>query len=106
IPRSGTPSGRTALAGFASQEPVCFSRSGCSRRASRSVSSSVVLSPPTGRPVGCSRVDDSAAPSGDARALTASQLQDFLGEQERRFEHGVFGQSVLFVQALGTKPSS
>jgi SAM-dependent methyltransferase len=52
------------------------------------------------------RVDDSAALAVSAGALTASQLQDFLAEQERRFERGVFAQCVLFVQALGTKPAS
>ena len=52
------------------------------------------------------RVDDSAALAVTAGALTASQLEDFLAEQERRFEEGVFAQSVFFVQALGTKPSS
>jgi len=52
------------------------------------------------------RVDDSAARAVTAGALTVSQLEDFLAEQDRRFEQGVFAQSVFFVQALGTKPSA
>jgi hypothetical protein len=51
------------------------------------------------------RFDDGAARAVNAGALTTAQVEDFVAEQERRFEQGVFAQSIFFVQALGTKHS-
>jgi SAM-dependent methyltransferase len=51
------------------------------------------------------RFDVGAARAVNAGALTTAQVEDFVAEQERRFEYGVFAQSIFFVQALGTKHS-
>ena len=58
---------------------------------------------PSSRMLG--RFDDAAARAVNAGALTTAQVEDFVAEQERRFEQGVFAQSIFFVQALGTKHS-
>jgi SAM-dependent methyltransferase len=50
------------------------------------------------------RVDDAAALAVNDGAIGAAQVDDFFAEQQRRFEQGVFTQSIFFVHALGTKP--
>jgi SAM-dependent methyltransferase len=51
------------------------------------------------------RVDDGATLAVNTGALTGAQIEAFLAEQERRFEQGVFAQTLFYVQALGTRRS-
>ena len=49
-------------------------------------------------------IDAGAAAAVEAGAITAVEAEDFLAEQQARFDRGVFAMSTVVVRALGTKP--
>jgi predicted carbohydrate-binding protein with CBM5 and CBM33 domain len=89
----------------ASREPVCFLKEwmqAADLEVQLTTVGRVIEDWPASRTL--QRVDAAAALAVKEGAIGAAEVDDFLGEQQRRFDQGVFAQSVFFVQALGTKP--
>jgi hypothetical protein len=50
-------------------------------------------------------IDEGAALAVTSGTITAAEAEEFMIEQQNRFDRGVFTQSAFFVRALGTKPT-
>ncbi len=48
-------------------------------------------------------IDQGATVAVNSGAITAAEAEDFMVEQQDRYDRGVFAQSVSFVRAVGTK---